>query len=131
MLRRAPPTSNPELMNLAYEHLQPLIAKKGSLVCWDGCVWHAGGLRKIEEGERIVMHTTFCRMYARPVENYKLSISPDIIARNPPLLATMCGLDDFLDHTYMVDQKKLSRSYRRALAGKSSALVSFWSKSKL
>ena len=30
-------------------------APKGSLVCWDGMVWHAGGWRREDEGKRVVM----------------------------------------------------------------------------
>lgn len=120
LLRRAPPTGDKELMDLAYKSLHPILAKKGSFVCWDGNIWHAGGFRKQAEGERIVVHTTFCRLYVRPVENYKFTVPDVVLKRNPPLLRAICGHRDFLDHTTNVDGIKLMKTYGMALAGRDS-----------
>ena len=123
LLKRAPPTTDKELMEKAYEAVQPILAKKGSIVCWDGSVWHAGGYRKVPQGERVVMHTTFCRLYVRPVENYKLTVEDEVLARNPPLLASMCGRMDFLDHTGAYDSRLLANTYLTGLAGQNSLVA--------
>ena len=69
------------------------------------------------------MHTTFCRLYVRPVENYKLTVEDEVLARNPPLLASMCGRMDFLDHTGAYDSRLLANTYLTGLAGQNSLVA--------
>ena len=42
----------------------------GSIVFWNGSVWHGNWPRTIE-GERVVLHMTFGRMSLRQIENYR------------------------------------------------------------
>ena len=117
-LKKFPPTHDEGLMEEAYKRLKPIIAKKGSWAVWDGSVWHAGGWRKQEESARVVVHTTFSRMYVRPVEEYKNIIGDDILARNPPLMAQLVGRDDWLSHRSMVSRgRKFLKTYGMALNG--------------
>eukprot|EP00928_Gymnodinium_smaydae_P089487 TRINITY_DN73443_c0_g1_i1.p1 TRINITY_DN73443_c0_g1~~TRINITY_DN73443_c0_g1_i1.p1 ORF type:complete len:330 (-),score=46.06 TRINITY_DN73443_c0_g1_i1:92-1081(-) len=123
LLRRAPPTADAELMKLANSQLRPILAKKGSIVCWDGSVWHSATFRKTEAGARVVVHTSFCRLHVRPVEHYKLTVPDELLRRNPPLLASMCGRNDSLDHTLAREDVPNRRMYKSGLAGRRSAVL--------
>ena len=47
----------------------PVEAEQGSVVAWDGSVWHGNGPRTIP-GTRTVLHATFQRLYTQPIEDY-------------------------------------------------------------
>lgn len=117
VLKRAPPAHDAGLMRRAYAELRPLLARKGALVCWDGSLWHAGGWRREAQGERVVLHTTFHRLYVRPVEHSKYGVADEVLARNPPLMAQLVGRTDFLDHKSTAFGKHFVNTYRMALGG--------------
>jgi hypothetical protein len=70
----------------------PLVMPKGSIALWDGAVWHWQGERTLP-GPRVTLHSTYMRGALRPYDDY-LKISPEILDRNPPELATLTGQDD-------------------------------------
>jgi hypothetical protein len=79
--------------------LVPIVMSRGSIALWNGATWHAQGDRSLE-GERITLHSTYSRMTLRTYDNY-LNVADDILDRNPPELATLCGLDDLFEkNTY-------------------------------
>ncbi len=41
----------------------------------------------------MTLHNTYSRMFMRPIDDYS-RISSAVVRRNPPQLATLCGLDD-------------------------------------
>mmetsp|Transcript_78308 Transcript_78308/g.253646 ORF Transcript_78308/g.253646 Transcript_78308/m.253646 type:complete len:359 (-) Transcript_78308:101-1177(-) len=65
-LRRHP--NQLEQQNCA-ELVEPIVAKRGDVACWDGSVWHAPGVRQ-NPGQRVVFHVTYCRVFMAPLENY-------------------------------------------------------------
>jgi len=65
---------------------------KGSIAFWHGALWH-GSTPRTAPGYRTSLHNAYARNFVRVLERYE-SIHPDIIARNPPALSTLCGLDD-------------------------------------
>ena len=74
----------------------PIECSAGSLAMWDGSVWHSNYPRKIE-GDRVVIHITFCRLALRPVESYD-HLDNEWLKDKPNELSTLLGRDDFLGH---------------------------------
>lgn len=75
----------------------PIEAPKGSLVLWDGSVWHGNYPRQID-GERVVLHMTYTRVGMTPVEDYR-HLDDAWLEGKPPQLATLLGRDNFLGKT--------------------------------
>ena len=67
----------------------------GTIVFWNGSIWHGGGTRTIE-GERVVLHTTFSRMAMRPIENYDF-LGEEWLADKPYEMRVLLGREDFLN----------------------------------
>jgi hypothetical protein len=67
-------------------------APKGSLVVWNGSLWHQSG-RRNAPGERVVFHANFCRLHVAAYETYLGHIDDEVLDRNPPQLRQMIGAD--------------------------------------
>ena len=67
----------------------------GSIVFWDGAVWHDSGSRTID-GERVVLHINFSRLAMRPVENYDF-LGEDWLRDKPYEMRVILGREDFLN----------------------------------
>ena len=67
----------------------------GSIVFWNGSVWHDSGSRTIG-GERVVLHINFSRLAMRPVENYDF-LGEDWLAGKPYEMRVILGREDFLN----------------------------------
>lgn len=67
----------------------PLVTPQGSIGMWDGRLWHANYPRT-QEGERVVLHATYCRLAYRPLEDYGPE-SDELIAKYGPVMADMLG----------------------------------------
>jgi ectoine hydroxylase-related dioxygenase (phytanoyl-CoA dioxygenase family) len=67
----------------------------GTIVFWNGSIWHGGGTRTID-GERVVLHTTFSRLAMRPIENYD-ALGEDWLADKPYEMRVLLGREDFLN----------------------------------
>lgn len=65
----------------------PVECPRGSVLMWDGATWH-GSCPRTEAGERVALHVMFMRTFER------YDLPAEVLARNPPLLATMLGMDD-------------------------------------
>ncbi len=65
---------------------------QGSIAMWNGATWHGSTPRTVA-GKRTSLHNTYCRNYIRPLEQYQ-DIDPAILSRNPPMLSSLCALDD-------------------------------------
>jgi ectoine hydroxylase-related dioxygenase (phytanoyl-CoA dioxygenase family) len=68
----------------------PVSAKAGSLIVWDGNLWHGAFGRK-RPGVRVALSVTFMRPHLRTFENYVANATPEILARNPPRFAQIIG----------------------------------------
>ena len=68
----------------------PLTAAKGSVIVFNGNLWHGAGARTVP-GERVGMTVYFNRMYALPEEDFSGAISDEVVARNPPRFAHLIG----------------------------------------
>lgn len=70
---------------------------RGSIVAWDGSIWHSNYPRT-EEGERVVLHITFSRLLCRTVENYD-HLDDAWLEGKPEELRILLGREDFLGST--------------------------------
>jgi ectoine hydroxylase-related dioxygenase (phytanoyl-CoA dioxygenase family) len=82
-MRRHPRAGEGESDAIAIE------APKGSLLMWVGNTWHGNCARTLP-GERVTLHTAFCRLHMRPLESYD-SLPQEVIDRNPPIFAQILG----------------------------------------
>jgi ectoine hydroxylase-related dioxygenase (phytanoyl-CoA dioxygenase family) len=87
--RHHPP--NNYLADPADYPMKQILMPKGSLALWDSATWH-GAKTRTAEGQRVALHNYFCRVFVQPFDDY-LSISQEVLDRNPPIMTTMCGLD--------------------------------------
>ncbi|MCY3966214.1 MAG: phytanoyl-CoA dioxygenase family protein [Acidobacteria bacterium] len=75
----------------------PTECPAGSVVVWDGSIWHGNYPRAIP-GERVVLHITFSRLALRPVEDYS-HLDEGWLEDKPWPLRVMLGREDFLGST--------------------------------
>ena len=93
-LRRAP------IGNEGEAEATPVEAPAGSIILWDGAMWH-GNCSRTLPGERVVLHLTCCRGNIRPIESYA-GINPEILARNPADFARLLRIGDRWERAEMV-----------------------------
>ena len=79
----------------AEEGIISTVCPAGTIVFWNGSIWHSGGTRTIG-GERVVLHITFSRLAMRPVENYDF-LGEDWLEDKPYEMRVMLGREDFLN----------------------------------
>ena len=86
----------------------------GTIVFWDGSVWHGNWERTID-GERVVLHTTFSRLLMRPVECYDY-LDEDWLKDKPYEMRVILGREDFLNTTSgaFSDLPKIQRTFNWA-----------------
>ena len=89
----------------------PVEAEQGSVVAWDGSVWHGNGPRTIP-GTRTVLHATFQRLYTQPIEDYThLLQDEEYVASASQALLNLIGAQVFFGTATAVnggvDMKKI------------------------
>lgn len=67
----------------------------GSVVIWDGSIWH-GSYPRSTEGERVVLHTTYSRLALRPIECYD-HLDEEWLKDKPYEMRVLLGREDFLN----------------------------------
>ena len=87
----------PRDLRKTLEGARAIEAPKGSLVLWNGNVWHGNYPRQID-GERVVLHITYTRVGFAPVEDYR-HLDDAWLAGQPPEVATLLGRENFLGKT--------------------------------
>jgi ectoine hydroxylase-related dioxygenase (phytanoyl-CoA dioxygenase family) len=92
-----------------------IVAPKGSIVLWDASVWHGNAARVID-GERVVLHMTYCRIGIQPVENYH-HLDDQWLASRAPELSRLLGRDVFFGSTTIdsggVDRGLLTKTFQQ------------------
>jgi ectoine hydroxylase-related dioxygenase (phytanoyl-CoA dioxygenase family) len=61
----------------------------GSVVLWDGAVWH-GNYPRTEPGQRVVLHVTYTRLAYRPVHDFSY-LTDDFRAGASPQIRALLG----------------------------------------
>ena len=75
----------------------------GSVVLWDGNIWHGNWPRSIP-GQRVVLHATYYRLLMRPADDYS-DIADRLVASYGPPMSQLLGLDDFFYKKYFDYEK--------------------------
>jgi Phytanoyl-CoA dioxygenase (PhyH) len=67
----------------------PVECPAGSVVLWDGAVWH-GNYPRTEPGQRVVLHVTYTRLAYRPVHDFSY-LTDDFRAGASPQIRALLG----------------------------------------
>ena len=73
----------------AYETV-PAAMRKGSVMIYDGAMWHGGGANRTEE-RRVGVAMNYCAGYIRQQENQQLGIPRSLVRRFPARLRELVG----------------------------------------
>ncbi len=84
----------------------------GSVVMWDGNVWHANWPRTTD-GQRVVCHITYTRLMMRTVEDYRAHTA-DLIEVHGDKMSQLLGQQDFLEGPNGADYSKLMQTFNNA-----------------
>lgn len=68
----------------------PVEAPAGSVICWDGNLWH-GAYPRRTPGLRMSLSIFFSRPHMRPQEEYRDEVSQEMLDRHPERLRTILG----------------------------------------
>jgi ectoine hydroxylase-related dioxygenase (phytanoyl-CoA dioxygenase family) len=68
----------------------PAEMRKGSVLVWDGALWHSGGANRTAD-RRYGIAMNYCAGYVRQQENQQLGLSPDLVRSFPPRLQELVG----------------------------------------
>ena len=71
----------------------PLETPAGSLVVWTGNLWH-GAYPRVNSGLRMDLSCYFARPYLYPQEDYRHTVTQEILDRNPKRLQVLLGLSN-------------------------------------
>ena len=84
----------------------------GSVVMWDGNIWH-GNWPRTTDGERVVCHITYTRLMMRPVEDYS-AYADALIEQHGDRMAQLLGQRDFLFGPNGAEYDKLLVTFNNA-----------------
>jgi hypothetical protein len=68
----------------------PAVMKRGSVLVWDGSLWHGGGANQTDE-RRVGIAMNYCAGYLRQQENQQLGIPFDVLRGFSPRLRKLVG----------------------------------------
>jgi hypothetical protein len=72
------------------KELVPLEAPAGSLIVFDGYVWH-GAFPRENGGLRVTLSNIFCRPHQYTLEAYRNNVTPEMLARNSKRFSAFVG----------------------------------------
>ncbi len=72
--------------------LQPMLARRGSIVAMDGRVWHTSGANVTEDAQRALLFGYYCVDFLRPQVNWNATLSSATQAQVSTELAELLGL---------------------------------------
>ncbi len=85
-----------QMLDRKVDAAEPSIAAampKGSVLLWDGAVWHGGGANASDE-VRFGLSINYCRGWVRQQENQYLAVPRPLAKSLPPALQKMIGYDN-------------------------------------
>ena len=71
----------------------PIEMPRGSVLLWDGQLWHGGGANMTDEA-RFGLSLNFCRGWIRQQENQYLGLDPEMVRLLPDELQKLLGYDN-------------------------------------
>jgi ectoine hydroxylase-related dioxygenase (phytanoyl-CoA dioxygenase family) len=103
----------------SYETI-PAVMKKGSVLVWDGSLWHGGGANKTDQ-RRTGIAMNYCAGFIRQQENQQLGLSPSVVAKFPPRLQELVGYGVYRGLIGHIDKKSPAQ-----LIGSGAGFKSIW-----
>jgi ectoine hydroxylase-related dioxygenase (phytanoyl-CoA dioxygenase family) len=98
----------------------PAEMAKGSVLIWDGALWHGGGANNTQ-ARRTGLAMNYCAGFIRQQENQQLGLSPDLVKAFSPRLQELVGYGVYRGLIGHIDKK----SPAQILAG-AGAFRSIW-----
>lgn len=99
----------------------PAVMKKGSVLIWNGALWHGGGANRTDE-TRIGIAMNYCAGFIRQQENQQLGLAPERVRGFEPRLQELVGYGVYRGLIGHVDKK----SPQQLLTG--AEFMSIWDK---
>jgi len=85
---------------------------KGSVLIWDGALWHGGGANRTGE-RRTGIAMNYCAGFIRQQENQQLGLSPEVLRSFPPRLQELVGLGVYRGLIGHIDKKSPAQLLNR------------------
>jgi ectoine hydroxylase-related dioxygenase (phytanoyl-CoA dioxygenase family) len=76
--------------------------KAGSLLVFDGSIWHGGSENRSNE-RRVGLSFNYCRGWMRPFENFFLSLPLELVRDFTPELRALCGYEPYMKYVGVID----------------------------
>src|SRR4051812_3849856 len=78
---------------------------KGSVLVWDGALWHGGGANRTDE-RRYGIAMNYCAGFIRQQENQQLGIPAEVARRFPTRLQQLLGYDVYSGLIGHIDKQR-------------------------
>ncbi|MBI3678005.1 MAG: phytanoyl-CoA dioxygenase family protein [Proteobacteria bacterium] len=82
----------------------PAEMKKGSVLIWDGSLWHGGGANRTGQ-RRTGIAMNYCAGFIRQQENQQLGLSPELVKKFPQRLQELIGYGVYQGLIGHIDKK--------------------------
>ena len=82
----------------------PAEMKKGSVLIWDGALWHGGGANRTDK-RRTGIAMNYCAGFIRQQENQQLELSAELVKSFPPRLQELVGYGVYQGLIGHIDKK--------------------------
>jgi ectoine hydroxylase-related dioxygenase (phytanoyl-CoA dioxygenase family) len=86
----------------------PAVMKKGSVLIWDGSLWHGGGANKTDT-RRTGIAMNYCAGFIRQQENQQLGLKPELVTTFSPRLQELVGYGVYRGLIGHIDKKSASQ----------------------
>ncbi len=93
----------------------------GSLLIWNGSLWHGGGANRSDE-RRVGIAMNYCAGFLRQQENQQLGIAPETVKLFSPRLQALVGYGTYKHLMGHIDKK----SPAQAVLGEDDGFVNVW-----
>lgn len=104
-----------------YESI-PAEMKKGSVLIWDGSLWHGGGANKTGQ-RRTGIAMNYCAGFIRQQENQQLGLKPELVKTFSPRLQELVGYGVYRGLIGHIDKKSPAQ-----VLGATDGFESIWEK---
>ncbi|MEI9886844.1 MAG: phytanoyl-CoA dioxygenase family protein [Rhizomicrobium sp.] len=78
--------------------------RKGSVLIWDGSLWHGGGANRTDK-RRTGIAMNYCAGFIRQQENQQLGLAPELVRSFPPRLQELVGYGVYQGLIGHIDKK--------------------------
>ncbi len=102
-----------------YESI-PAEMKKGSVLIWDGSLWHGGGANKTDK-RRTGIAMNYCAGFIRQQENQQLGLKPELVKTFSPRLQELVGYGVYKGLIGHIDKKSAAQ-----ILGTPDGFASIW-----